>query len=77
MRLRPRACSCDCATATDCPRLNPTPTHPCRHRAPRPPPPGANVGVKDNLGRSPLQLATKERVVELLRDAEAKLGAKA
>lgn len=35
---------------------------------------GADVTVRDNLGRSPLQLATKDVVVKMLQDAEAKLA---
>ncbi|KAI8462643.1 MAG: hypothetical protein J3K34DRAFT_373050 [Monoraphidium minutum] len=35
---------------------------------------GADVTVKDNLGRRPAELATKEIVVKMLKDAEAKVA---
>lgn len=35
---------------------------------------GADVRVKDNRGRTPLELATKDKVVELLKAAEAKMA---
>jgi len=38
---------------------------------------GADVSVSDNLGRTPKQLATKDVVVKMLADAEAKISAKA
>jgi hypothetical protein len=38
---------------------------------------GANPTVRDNRGRTPLDLATKDVVRKMLADAEAKVGAKA